>query len=32
MPMKLPAFLDILWYIDYWLELFVPVLYLLFYK
>ena len=32
MPMQLPAFLDVLWYMDYWLELIVPVLYLLFYK
>jgi hypothetical protein len=32
MPMQLPIYLDILWYINYWLEIIVPVLYLLFYK
>ena len=30
--MKLPVYLDILWHINYWLELIVPVIFLLFYK
>ena len=32
MPIQLPIYLDVLWYINYWLEIIVPVLYLLFYK
>jgi len=32
MPMQLPIYLDVLWYINYWLEIIIPVLYLLFYK
>ena len=30
--MKLPVYLDILWHINYWLELIVPVIFLLFLK
>lgn len=30
--MKLPVYLDILWYINYWLEIIVPIIFLLFLK